>query len=278
MSNSKVVVIGKTGQVATELQLIKPDWIFLDRSQMDLEKNNLLPSILSQLKPSVIINAAAYTKVDLAEDEKTLCQKINVDAVAIIAQWCYENSAKFIHISTDYVFDGKKSTPYGEQDLAAALNYYGLSKLLSEQLIAKSGCKYSIIRTSWIYSKFGHNFLNTMLKLIPQKNLNIVFDQVGTPTYAGDIAKLILEMVNQSFFTNKIYHYSHEGVASWYDFAQAIKRIYLPSSSGQILPILSKDYPQKAVRPTYSVLNKQLIKAELGIEIPHWIDGLSKIK
>lgn len=276
MNKKNIVVIGKTGQLAQEILRLNLGWTFLDRTQCDLEKTDLISTTLDQLKPTVIINAAAYTKVDLAEDEKVLCQKVNLDAVAKISHWCANANAKLVHVSTDYVFDGAKNTPYVETDKTSPLNYYGLSKLLAEEFIAKSGCKYTILRTSWIYSDHGQNFLKTMQKLIPQRDLNVVFDQVGTPTAASDLAQVIQKIVDQDFFTNKTYHYSHEGVASWYDFAQMIKQLQFSSSKNVILPILSSQYPQKAKRPAYSVMNKQLLKNEMGITILHWSEALAK--
>lgn len=278
MNKQKIVVIGKTGQVAQGLLALNLGWTFLDRAQLDLEKTDQILVVLNQLKPDIIVNAAAYTKVDLAEDEKSLCQKINMDAVGCMAEWCAKAQAKLLHISTDYVFDGTKNTPYSETDKTSPVNYYGLSKLLSEQLIEKSGCSYTILRTSWVYSRIGHNFFNTMMKLIPTKNLNIVFDQVGTPTYAGDIAELISKIVKENFFPKKLYNFSGEGVASWYDFALMIKKIHLASVTNQITPIESYQYPQKAKRPSFSVLNKALIKSELpNLKIDHWIESLEKL-
>lgn len=278
MSKKNIVVLGKTGQVASELLQRRPDWTYLDRAQLNLEDTADIKQILSKFKPEIVINAAAYTKVDLAEDESHLCEKINTDAVSECAQWCASHQAKLIHLSTDYVFDGKKSSPYLETDLTSPLNVYGKTKLLSEQVIAESDCSHTIFRTSWVYSLTGHNFLKTMLKLIPEKNLSIVFDQVGTPTYAGDIADLIIKTVEADFFTNQIYHYSHEGVASWYDFAVMIQKLHLPMSKTHISPILSKQYPQKAKRPNFSVLNKDKLKSEFaGLRIDHWADALGKI-
>lgn len=281
-AHHNVVVIGKTGQVATELRLLKPDWHFFDRNQCDLAQLSTLESTLdrmcTELKPKIIINAAAYTKVDLAEEESVLCDDINHKALAVLSNKCERYKVKLVQISTDYVFDGKKNVPYVESDLARPLNQYGQSKLLSEKAITTSGCRHVIYRTSWVYSTHGQNFLKTMLKLIPERNLNIVFDQVGTPTSAFDIAKLIIQTADVDFFPNKLYHYSHEGVASWYDFAVMIKRLYLPNTTTTLLPILSANYPQKANRPSFSVMNKENLKRDLALKIDHWVEGLTKVQ
>jgi dTDP-4-dehydrorhamnose reductase len=281
-SNNTVVVLGKTGQVASELQLLKPEWKYLDRAHCNFENSKTIKSTLDSLfatvEPTVIVNAAAYTKVDLAEDEENKCMEVNYNSVQEIAKWCEHHKIKLIHVSTDYVFDGKKNTPYSEQDLTNPLNIYGKSKWLSEQSIASSGCQHVIYRTSWVYSKFGHNFLKTMCKLIPEKNLNIVFDQVGSPTLASDIASLIVKTIDDNFFPNKLYHFSNEGIASWYDFATMIQKIYLPQTlvHKTISPILSNQYPQKAQRPSFSVMNKSALKNDLNLTIDHWVYALER--
>jgi len=280
--NSNVIVIGKTGQVASELQLLKPEWKYLDRTKCNLENSktiiSTLDSLFSSNKPSVLVNAAAYTKVDLAEDEENKCMEVNYFSVQEKAKWCAHHKIKLVHLSTDYVFDGKKNTPYVEQDSTNPQSIYGKSKWLSEQSISQSGCQYVTYRTSWVYSKFGHNFLKTMCKLIPEKNLNIVFDQVGTPTLATDIANLIVKTVSESFFPNKLYHFSNEGIASWYDFATMIQKIFLPQTLNHkiINPILSHQYPQKAPRPSFSVMNKSALKNDFNLSIDHWVSALER--
>jgi len=229
----------------------------------------------------LVINCAAYTAVDKAEQEPHLAAFVNRDAPANLARACKDHACKLIHISTDYVFDGENSRPYHEDDVVNPQSEYGRTKLEGENAITKSQADAMIIRTSWLYSEFGNNFLKSMLNLSENRELlTIVADQIGTPTYAGDLAELILSIAdrvneNPAIFKQGIYHYSNEGVASWYDFTCAIFE-YAKVTRCKVLPIESHQYPTLAKRPGFSVLNKSKIKKTYGIEVPHWRESLQK--
>lgn len=281
----KILVIGKGGQLGQSIHAIKKmgllegNLTFVGRKELDLSSVTAIDQFFEGKVYDVIINCAAYTAVDKAEQEQVLAARINHHAVKRLAQIAKERDAYFVHVSTDYVFDGTSYCPYVESDLVNPLNVYGHTKLLGEQAVLEINPRGTIIRASWVYSEFGNNFVKTMLRLAKeQKQLGIIFDQVGTPTYAGDLAKTILVLVEQ-YLAGKdksqmqVYHFSNEGVCSWYDFAKAI--FELSSITINVSPIETVAYPAPAKRPFYSVLNKAKIKAELDMTIPYWKDSLA---
>ena len=276
-----ILVTGADGQLGMELRDLAdfyPDFnfIFSNKEQLDITNADVVENFFSIYQIDFCINCAAYTKVDKAEEEHELAFKINADAPENLAKICKRHNVIFIHISTDFVFDGKKSIPYIEKDPTKALSVYGQSKLSGEEKIAASTSKYLIIRTSWVYSHYGHNFMKTMSRLGGEKSdLRVVYDQIGTPTYAKDLAHAILKMVSHNDLPNKfgVYHFSNEGVASWYDFAHAIME--LQNYNCKVFPIETNEYPTPAARPSYSVLNKSKIKSAFDLQIPHWRESLT---
>ncbi|HEC1758834.1 TPA: dTDP-4-dehydrorhamnose reductase [Campylobacter lari] len=275
-----VLVIGKNGQLAIEIKHCyqnKYNFIFKGKEEIDLQDEENLHKIINENNIKIIINCAAYTAVDLAESEIEKADILNYKCVEILAKLAKQYELKFVHISTDYVFDGKTNTPYNENDETNPLGIYGKTKLKGEQAIMEVTPKNTIIiRTSWLYSSYGKNFVKTMQNLGRQrKELRVVFDQIGSPTYARDLAETILNILpviqNEK---PEIYHYSNEGVASWYDFTKEIMKI--SQIDCNVKPIESKDFPTLASRPSYSVLNKQKIKEKFHIEIPYWKDSLEK--
>lgn len=225
----------------------------------------------------IIINCAAYTNVDKAEDDYETADLLNNKAVENIAIVCKESDIVLFHISTDYVFQGDKNTPCSEDEPTNPLGVYGVTKLEGEKSVINSGCKYLIFRTAWLYSSFGNNFVKTMRKLTSERDsLKVVFDQVGTPTYAADLAEVIVKIINERLFENSngIYHFSNEGVCSWYDFAQQISE--LSGNKCDIQPCYSNEFPSKVKRPNFSVLDKSKIKSTFNISIPYWRDSLYK--
>lgn len=280
-----ILVTGSKGQLGKELQKISDMWSFqffyTDIEELDLRDRKAVIEYFNHNNINVCINCAAYTAVDKAESEIELAMDINATAVKNLALACSEQNAVLIHISTDYVFDGQNCVPYLEDDRPKPINVYGRSKLEGEIMADKIHDKSIIIRTSWLYSMHGVNFLKTMLRLGKEKqNLEVVFDQIGSPTYAGDLAQAILQLIkvvldnqfNPSYFGT--YHYTNEGIASWYDFAYEIFRIRNISTT--IEPVNSLRFPTPAKRPSYSVLDKSKIKSTFNITIPHWKDSLSK--
>lgn len=274
----KILVTGANGQVGNELRVLAPsytnfDFIFSYRADFDLENESDIISFLNDIQPHFIINCAAYTAVDKAETQRELANKINNLAVGTISKWTCDNNCKLIHISTDYVFDGTSETPLIETDITSPINYYGESKLLGEISCVKNNPEGIIIRTSWVYSKFGNNFVKTMLRLMSEKEfLNIVNDQVGSPTYAADLAKAILDIVSFHQWQSGIYNYSNEGQISWFDFAAAIKKI--ANLNCELNGIASKDFPTPAKRPKYSLLNKSKIKNAFKVDVPNYYTSL----
>jgi dTDP-4-dehydrorhamnose reductase len=277
-----ILVTGSNGQLGNEIKDLQhnyPDYnfIFTDIDELDLTDKKAVSDFFNKNSVDICINCAAYTAVDKAEDEKELALLINRDTVKTLAFNCNKTNCFFIHISTDYIFNGRSYRPYIETDTPSPESYYGLTKLKGEEVALQHSNNIIIIRTSWLYSKYGNNFVKTMLRLGKEKNsLGVVVDQVGTPTYAGDLAKAILEIIGKSNKPAKdIFHFSNEGAISWYDFAKAV--IYEAGISCQINPIESKDFPSKANRPFYSVLNKTKIKSTYNIEIPYWLESLRKV-
>jgi dTDP-4-dehydrorhamnose reductase len=285
MPNIKTILVtGSSGQLGQSLKMIAKDYpdydfIFSQREQLDLSDEKSIDDFFKQNMFELIINCAAHTAVDKAESEPELADQINHLAVKQLATLAKKHNTKLIHISTDYVFNGTHFRPYIETDDVATHSVYGETKLKGERsLLTTMPNNALIIRTSWVYSEFGNNFVKTMLRLGQERHaLNVIFDQVGTPTYAGDLAKAIMTIVasetfNQDNFTTEIYHYSNEGVCSWYDFAKAIfEEEHIDCN---VSPIETKDYPTPAVRPHYSLLNKAKIKHDYQITIPYWKDSL----
>jgi len=279
----RLLITGRNGQLGSELvalcqqQSIK--FIATTINELDLSQEDSIKSFFKNYRQEfdVVINTGAYTAVDNAEKEFEKADAVNNLAVAELVKQCKESNKKFVHISTDYVFDGENFRPYLENDITNPQSVYGKTKLDGELQIVDSYIENSIIiRTSWLYSSLGNNFVKTMLKIGSQRDeLNVIFDQVGTPTYAQDLARAILEIVPQLDNTQtQIYNYSNEGVTSWYDFAKVIFEIAHINCC--VSPILTEEYPTPAQRPHYSILNKNKIKQDFGIIIPYWKDSLRK--
>lgn len=278
-----ILVTGANGQLGNEIRIVsrgsKDQYIFTDVAELDITDAAAVEKMVTDNKVEVIINCAAYTNVDKAEDDYDLAELLNATAVKNLATAINQNGGTLIHISTDYVFGGtKNNTPCGEDEPANPTGVYGVTKLHGEQAIEAVGCKHLIIRTAWLYSEFGKNFVKTMLNLTATKpSLNVVFDQVGSPTYAYDLAQAIFTIVENRKYEGKdgIYHYSNEGACSWYDFTKMIAE-YAGHTACDIQPCHSNEFPSKVVRPSYSVLDKTKIKNTFGIRIPYWTDSLKQ--
>ena len=278
-----ILVTGANGQLAHEIRELSSKFpafkfLFTSREELPIEDKIRVESFFQDQSVHYCINCAAYTAVDKAEAEKEKAFLINAEAVGNLATICKNHEAKFIHISTDYVYDGIKGVPLKEIDAVGPINIYGTSKLKGEELGLENNPSSIVIRTSWVYSSFGANFVKTMLRLFQEKEeLNIVSDQVGSPTYAADLAEVIMQFVQkmesgQSF--SGIYNYSNSGITNWYEFALAIKE--LSKSNCKIFPISSSDYVTPAKRPLYSVMDTSKVKETLEIHIPFWKDSLKK--
>ncbi len=273
----RILVTGGNGQLATVLKLARQysehSFSFIDRSTLDLTSFDQVKSYLENNPFDYIVNCAAFTAVDLAEEQMGLAYKVNEEVVEILAHEANRQDATLIHISTDFVFPGNLNRPLSESDPTAPLSVYGKSKLAGEKAVKTHCQKHFVIRTSWLYSALGKNFLKTILRLSETKDkLGIVYDQVGTPTYAPDLAEAILTVVESDSQAYGIYHFSNEGVCSWYDFAVEIKHQF--NLKMEISPILTEEYPLPANRPDYSVMSKNKLKKEFGVSIPHWREGL----
>ena len=275
-----ILITGSRGQLGNEMQQAAAQYpnfkfIYTDIDELDICDKAALDKFVKANEIDVIVNCAAYTAVDKAEDDVELCYKINSEAVRNIGEVATANSVKVVHVSTDYVFDGTNYMPYSEEQPVCPATVYGKSKLAGEEALL-SVCPQSVIlRTAWLYSSFGNNFVKTMMKLGSERDaLTVIFDQVGTPTYAADLADAILKLLTHKVFVPGIYHFSDEGVCSWYDFTKTIHRI--AGIKCNVKPIETKDYPAKTPRPHYSVLNKAKIKSTYGIDIPHWEESLVK--
>ena len=284
-----ILVTGANGQLGNEIRILTGDsrhnYIYTDvveaegnrTTMLDITNAEDVKAMVANHNVDVIINCAAYTNVDAAEDHEALAEKLNSEAPAILANAMAEVGGLLVHISTDYVFGGDPyNTPCREDQKGTPTGVYGATKLRGEQRITASGCKYLIIRTAWLYSEFGKNFVKTMLNLTSTKpQLKVVFDQTGTPTYAYDLAKAIVEIVESKKYEGNegIYHYSNEGVCSWYDFTKMIAEM-AGHTECDIQPCHSSEFPSKVVRPSYSVLDKSKIKAVFGLTIPYWTDSL----
>lgn len=275
----KILVTGANGQLGKELKQLSSsfpqfEFQFLSREDLPIHHFELVRNFFNVYHPAYLINCAAYTAVDRAESEKELAFQVNGEAVGVLAAVCKEKNCRFIHISTDYVFDGTATTPYKEDHPTNPQSVYGASKLEGEQQAFRFNPDSIVIRTAWVYSEFGKNFVKTMLKLMQERDeLNVVSDQVGSPTYAADLAAAILHIISFGKWKAGIYHYSNEGVISWYDFAVAIKE--LTGSNCKVNAIPTSAYPTPAKRPAYSVLDKSKIMATFDLLIPGWKNSLA---
>ena len=278
-----ILVTGADGQLGSEIRNLASNYnnfnfIFTDVNNLDITNINDVEKFFVSHPIDYIVNCAAYTAVDKAETNQNSANLINVIGVKNLVSLSQKYSSKLIHISTDYVFDGTNHKPYVETDVTNPVSVYGKTKLDAEKIIINSSINAIIIRTSWLYSSYGNNFVKTMIKLGSERNeLNVIFDQIGTPTYAFDLGKTILDIIAQSTenknkFSQGIYHFSNQGVCSWYDFAIEIMK--LANINCKINPIESKNYPTPAKRPFYSVLNKSKIQNTFNISIPYWKDSL----
>lgn len=274
----KILITGSNGQLGNEIRVLIEQYadfqfIFTDVAELDITSRGALSAFFSEHQPDVLINCAAYTAVDKAEDDRDNAFKINEYAVGLLGEMAHRSGARMIHVSTDYVFDGKSCLPYTEEMPVNPSSVYGQSKQAGDALLMQVCPQAAIVRTSWLYSSFGNNFVKTMRRLAAEREqLTVIFDQTGTPTYAADLAVALLTMASSSDFVPGVYHFSNEGVCSWYDFA--IKIIGLSGLSCKVIPIESKDFPVRTPRPFYSVLNKQKIKKQYNLQIAHWEDGL----
>ena len=275
-----ILVTGANGQLGNEMRrlgAVSPNnYIFTDVAELDIANSAAVLSAVRENGIEIIVNCAAYTNVDRAESDEAAAELINSTAVGNLAAAAKECGATLFHVSTDYVFGLEGNTPRTEEMPVAPLGVYGRTKLMGEQAIASSGCKALVFRTAWLYSEFGNNFLKTMLRLTAEKEqLKVVFDQVGTPTYAGDLALAIFSIIEAGVYEGNegIYHFSNEGVCSWYDFAVEIAAA-AGNSSCRIEPCHSSEFPSPVTRPSYSVLDKTKIKSTFGIDIPHWRESM----
>ena len=270
----KILVTGANGQLGCEFRLLseihnKFNWIFTDIDELDLMDFNNLYDNLYKINPDIIINCAAYTNVDKAELEEELVNLLNVKSVDFLSKWTSKNNSKIIHISTDYVFDGSSSSPLNEDAITSPINIYGKSKLKGEKVCQENDSKSIIIRTSWLYSSFGKNFVKTISSLmISNDSLNIINDQIGSPTYARDLAKAIIKIINNKNWKPGLYNYSNLGEISWLDFAKSVKKYFRYDTV--LNGVSSKDYPTLAKRPQYSLLDKSKIQSTFNISIPEY--------
>lgn len=276
----KIVVTGANGQLGLCLKTKSKedkalDFVFLDSKELDIRNSSNIEAVFSDAKFDYCINCAAYTAVDNAEEDEENAYAINTLGAKNLAEACKKFNVILVHISTDFVFDGKSTKPYIESDLTNPLGVYGNTKLNGEVAISNVLDSYYIIRTSWLYSEFKNNFVKTMLRLASERDeVSVVNDQIGTPTNANDLAEALIRFITMNNEDYGVYHYSNEGVASWYDFAKAI--FEESNIKIKVLPIQSEAYPTPAKRPQFSVLDKSKIKNTLQIEIPHWRDSLKK--
>jgi dTDP-4-dehydrorhamnose reductase len=274
-----ILITGANGQLGNEMRRLAMGkttnhYIFTDIAELDIINRDAIRDLVKAEDINVIVNCAAYINVDKAEDDEATADLINHKAVENLAVVCKENGATLIHVSTDYVFQGDKNLPYTEEQPTNPLGVYGQTKLAGEISIQKTGCCFLMFRTAWLYSFFGNNFVKTMRRFTSEKKfLKVVFDQVGTPTYAGDLASIIYKIIEKNMLDRTgIYHYSNEGVCSWYDFAKEIAAI-----SGyvcDIQPCHSDEFPSKVKRPPFSVLDKTKLKETFGVTVPYWKDSL----
>ena len=280
MQSKRILVTGANGQLGSEMRklgAVSPnEYIFTDIAELDITNKEAVMAFVKHNNIGIIVNCAAYTNVDKAEDDEAMAELINATAVRNLAEAAETQDATLFHVSTDYVFGAEGNTPRTEDMPTNPLGVYGVTKLHGEQAIAEVGAKAIIIRTAWLYSEYGNNFLKTMLRLTAEREyLNVVFDQVGTPTYAGDLAMTIFSIIEGGYYDGNegIYHFSNEGACSWYDFAQEIATA-MRHNKCKINPCHSSEFPSKVTRPPYSVLDKTKIKQTFGVEIPHWRESM----
>ncbi|MCD0473679.1 dTDP-4-dehydrorhamnose reductase [Flavobacterium sp. EDS] len=277
----KILVTGANGQLGSELSLLSSNypqfqWVFADRTIITLDNLDLLKVQLSDIKPSIILNCGAYTAVDKAETEKELANVINHLAVEVLAKYVAKNAVKLIHVSTDYVFDGTSSMALDEEAPTKPINVYGATKRAGEIVCLQENPNAIIIRTSWVYSKFGNNFVKTMQRLMQERDsISVVNDQIGSPTYATDLAQAMIKIVLSEKWIPGIYNYSNEGEISWYEFALAIKDI--GGYNCEVNGIPSSAYPTPAKRPSFSLLDKNKIKKVYGTDVPNYKESLKKM-
>lgn len=275
-----ILVTGSKGQLGSELKILsntyeKYSFTFVDIAELDITNKNAVIEFFKNNNFDYCINSAAYTAVDKAEEDKENADRVNAIGPSNLAEACKVYGTTFIHISTDFVFDGNKNVQYSEIDKSNPINVYGETKLRGELLINEVMEEYFILRTSWLYSTFGNNFVKTMIKLGSERDsLGIISDQIGTPTYAHDLAKAIITIIDTKSDKYGVYHYSNEGVASWYDFAKAI--FDYSGITVELKPIPTSQYPTPAKRPSFSVMDKTKIKENIKVNIPHWTDSLKE--
>lgn len=279
--SKNILITGANGQLGSEIRAVesrKSNYFFTDVAELDITDKTAIATFVCEKNIQLIVNCAAYTNVDKAEDDTKVADLINHIAVKNLAEVAAESKATFIHISTDYVFGGTKNTPYTETEPTLPLGVYGKTKLNGELAVQQSGVEHLILRTSWLYSRFGHNFVKTIQRLSAERaELKVVFDQVGTPTNAADLANFIVFVIENDLYKNKkeIYHFSNEGVCSWYDFAREIVR--LSGNKCEVKPCLSDEFPAKVTRPAYSVLNKAKLRNDFNYTVPYWRESLEII-
>ncbi|MBR3855897.1 MAG: dTDP-4-dehydrorhamnose reductase [Bacteroidaceae bacterium] len=275
-----ILVTGANGQLGSEMrrlgELSSNNYLFTDIQELDVTDAAAVKSFIEENGVEVVVNCVAYTNVDKAESDEAAAYRVNAEAVENIACAVKAVGGTLFHISTDYVFGTDGNTPRTEEMPLAPLGAYGRTKLAGEEAVARVGCKAIVIRTAWLYSEFGHNFVKTMLRLTAEKeSLKVVFDQVGSPTYAGDLALTIFSIIEGDVYEGNegVYHFSDEGVCSWYDFAVEIARL-AGHKNCRIEPCHSSEFPSPVTRPPYSVLDKSKIKSTFGVDIPHWRESL----
>lgn len=276
-----ILITGANGQLGNEMRRVSVDsgnrYLFTDVAELDITDREAVFSFIGENTVNVLVNCAAYTNVDKAEDDFGTASLINDRAVENLATACKEHKATLIHVSTDYVFQGDKNLPCTEGEPTNPLGIYGKTKLAGELSVQASGCNYLIFRTAWLYSMFGNNFVKTIQRITKERyDMKVVFDQVGTPTYAADLATLIFKVVEEKLYVKHpgIYHFSNEGVCSWYDFAREIAS--LSGHVCDIQPCHSDEFPSKVKRPNFSVLDKTKVKETFGVTVPYWRDSLIK--
>lgn len=275
-----ILVTGANGQLGREMQRLSAvspnNYTFTDVAELNVTDAGAVRQAVAQTRAEVIVNCAAYTNVERAEEDEEAADRLNRGAAENLARAAEANGATLIHVSTDYVFDGTAHTPYREDTAPSPLGAYGRTKLAGERAVMASGCRYLIFRTAWLYSEYGHNFLKTMLRLTSERDtLQVVFDQIGTPTYAGDLALAIFSIIESERYAGNegVYHFTDEGVCSWYDFATEIAAA-AGHDSCRIIPCHTSEFPTKAARPAYSVLDKTKIKTTFQMDIPHWREAM----
>ena len=276
----RILITGANGQLGNEMRVLSEEYpehtyFFTDVAELDICNEQAVMDFVKANGIHTIVNCAAYTAVDNAEDHVEFCTRLNADAVGYLAKSAEANGAEFIQISTDYVFDGTAHVPYQETDPTCPESVYGSTKLEGERNALAYCSRAMVIRTAWLYSTFGNNFVKTMIRLGKERDsLGVIFDQIGTPTYARVLARAIFEAIRQGVVPG-VYHFSNEGVCSWYDFTKAIHRL-AGITTCQVKPLHTSEYPAKAKRPHYSVLDKSKIKATYGMEVPYWMESLEE--